>query len=107
MDETTFHALADPMLARYFDRLEPLYESGALEELELQGGILTLLLPSGQTLLVSKHAPTRQLWLASRRAGGLHFAYDAGTQQWVLANGTTLDAQLVEELAHEQLSIQL
>jgi frataxin len=97
LDETDFHRRADTMLAAILDQLEPRYEAGALEELELQGGILTLRTDAGRCFVISKHAPSRQLWLASPFSGGLHFTADA-TGQWQLADGTELKALLLKEL---------
>ena len=99
MDETQFHSLADSTLQTYFEQLEPAYERGALDELELEGGILTLI-AQGKTLLLNKHTASRQLWLASPFSGGLHFGFDANRNHWTLSNGMTLDATLAQELVH-------
>jgi frataxin len=97
LDETDFHRRADATLAAILDQLEPRYEAGALEELELQGGILTIRTDAGRSFVVSKHAPSRQLWLASPLSGGLHFAArDHG--QWQLSDGRELVAHLLGEL---------
>ncbi|MCE3005418.1 MAG: iron donor protein CyaY [Alphaproteobacteria bacterium] len=97
LDETDFHRRADATLAAILDRLEPRYEAGALEELELHSGILTILTDAGRRFVVSKHAPSRQLWLASPLSGGLHFSvHDNG--QWQLSDGRELVSHLLGEL---------
>lgn len=101
LDESQFHLLADAVLARFFERLEPAYEHGGLDELELQGGILTLVAASGRTYLVTKHTPTRQIWFASPVSGGLHFAYQGGI--WCLTDGRTLEATVAAELGAEHI----
>ena len=107
MDEKRYHTLADATLARLFDQLDAAYESGALDELELEGGILTILAPSRRTYLLTKHAPTQQLWYASPILGGLHFSYDATTEQWRLPDGRALSDILRGELASEQIEVVL
>lgn len=97
MKESEFHSLADDWLTMAADVLEEADQAGALEA-DCDGGALTVLLPSGKQLLVSKHTPMRQLWLASPISGGLHFSYDAATGAWRLPDGRTLEAVLAGEL---------
>ncbi len=107
MDETEFHTLADATLERYFAALDGAYDSGALDELELQNGILTLVTANGKTFLVTKHAPTRQLWLASPISGGSHFSWSASAQAWQLADGASLADMLRHELATHEIVVTL
>ena len=95
MEEARYHQISEEFLNRLSLALEALDEDGALEA-DYQGGILTINLPSGKQLLVSKHTASRQIWLASPFSGGLHFSYSAG--RWVLADGRELSAVLSQEL---------
>lgn len=97
-DETRFHALADATLLHLFDQLEDAFERGDFEELDLNGGILTIETMAGATFILSKHAPSMQLWLASPLSGGHHFAYDESAATWVLPDGTQLKSLLCAEL---------
>ena len=94
--ETEFHIHADAGLYALFEALEPAYEAGALETLELENGVLTIETAEGKHMVVSKHAPSRQLWLASPISGGLHFSY--GNTRWLLADGRELHAVLSADL---------
>lgn len=96
MNETEFHHFADVTLTALLDVLEASDQSGALE-VEYQNGALSVILPSGKQLLISKHAPSKQLWLSSPVQGGLHFDYKNG--EWQLANGLTLKQALMQDLA--------
>lgn len=98
MDETQYHALANPVLEHCFNALEAAYDSGALEELELNSDSLTMIMPSGKTLLLSKHTASRQIWLATPSLGGLHFRHSEG-DRWCLPDGQELYALLTRELA--------
>ncbi len=95
MQESDFHRLADHWLTTAEGVLEEADANGLLE-LECQNGALTLTLPAQKILLVSKHTPTRQLWLSSPLSGGLHFVY--GDAQWKLQDGRTLENVLSQEL---------
>lgn len=95
MQENDFHRAADDWLTTAADVLE---EVDTALDVECHDGILTVALPSGQTLLVNKHAPSRQLWLSSPLSGGLHFSYDATVKRWVLADGRELGQVLSQDL---------
>lgn len=97
-DESQFHAIADTTLSHFYDQLEAAFVAGAIEELELNSGMLTIETADGKSLIVSKHAPTFQLWLASPVSGGLHFSYHATQALWMLADGRRLNTLLSQEL---------
>lgn len=99
MDESRYHQLADTFLSHLSDSIDAQDENGLLDA-ELSGGVLTIEIPAGKQFVVSKHAPSRQLWLSSPISGGLHFsAADSG---WALADGRTLPVVLASEI--KQLS---
>jgi len=95
MNETEYHKLADKTLEAIADALEDADAKGQLE-LEQQGGVLTIALSGGKQFVVSKHAPSQQVWLSSPVSGGLHFSYDGA--QWALADGRVLEMLLYSEL---------
>lgn len=98
LSETHFHAIADATLLHLFDQLEDAFERGDFEELDLNGGILTIETASGKTFVVSKHAPSFQLWLASPISGGHHFPYDEASAGWLIPGSHALKALLATEL---------
>ena len=59
-------------------------------------GVLTLILPGNKTIVVSKHSPSKQIWLSSPLSGGTHFSHDENG--WVLADGRELVSLLKHEL---------
>jgi iron donor protein CyaY len=107
MDEKHYHAMADATLAHCYDRLEDAFEEGALDDLDYQGGILTIKAPSGRTYLLTKHAPSLKIWYASSILGGLHFSFNDTAQHWALLDGRTLYAVLREELKDEGVAVML
>lgn len=98
LDETHFTAVAGATLMHCFDQLEEAYERGEIDELELAEGVLTIETPDGKTFVISKHGPSRQLWLASPFSGGLHFSYRQGDQCWLLPDGRPFYDVLVADL---------
>lgn len=93
MDNTTFERLANATLSAIHEAcLDQLPDA----DTELQGGILTITLPTGQ-YVVNRHGPTQQVWLSSPVSGASHYAYQDGT--WVSTRGgKRLEAVLTEEL---------
>jgi CyaY protein len=107
MDEKRYHAVADATLMHCYDQLEDAFESGTLDDLDLQGGILTIKALSGRIYLLTKHAPSLQLWYASPILGGLHFTFNEGEQYWSLPDGRTLYDVLRSELKNEHVTVTL
>lgn len=73
-DEQAFQVRVGETLQALLDALE-LEDDGIFEELELQDGVLTLELEDGQTYILNRHLPTRQLWLSSPVSGAHHFGW--------------------------------
>ena len=100
LDETHFHAITNATLMHINDQLEQAYDQGDLEELDYDegAGILTIITPDDVTFVLSRHEPSRQLWLASPLSGGLHFDYSQESQEWQLSDGRTLKLVLADDL---------
>lgn len=107
MDETTYHGFADRTLDALAAALEPFYDSGAIEELDAQGGMVNIVALSGRVYLVSKHTASRQIWFASPVSGGLHFSYAPADGCWRLSDGRSLEMVLMSELRAEQIEVML
>lgn len=90
-----------------FDQLEDAFEGGAIDELELQSGILTIATLSGRNFVLSKHAPSQQLWYASPLQGGLHFRFDESEQCWALPDGRVLNQVVRADLHAEGVEVVL
>jgi len=73
MNDTDFEKLADRALARVEAALE---ESGLEADIQLKdGGVLEIEFEDGTKLIVNRHRPAREIWVAAR-SGGFHFRWD-------------------------------
>jgi len=73
MNDTDFEKLADQALARVEAALE---ESGIEADIQLKdGGVLEIEFEDGTKLIVNRHRPAREIWVAAR-SGGFHFRWD-------------------------------
>ncbi len=57
---------------------------------------MTITNKQGKQWVISKHAPTMQIWLSSPMSGGLHFSYHNGA--WALSDGQALIPLLAQEI---------
>lgn len=78
MTETEFADLADRTLASIGAALDrALAASEADLDWSQNDGILTIECEDGSKLIVNRHVPNREIWVAAR-TGGFHFRLDAG-----------------------------
>ena len=99
MDEATFDRLATDTLKRLLRALEDGMED-ALDDIELQGAVLTVKLEDGGTYVINKHAANQEIWLSSPKSGAAHFKPDLATGAWVpTRGGANLHDRLEAELA--------
>jgi len=90
MTDTEFEALADAALARVEAAIE---ESGIDAFVDRkEGGVLEIEPGDGTTLIVNRHRPAREIWVAARE-GGYHFHWD-GAAWRDRRDGTELFAAL-------------
>ena len=73
MNETEFNALAGAVLARIEQQLE---RCGAdLDYSPVGDGVLEIEFADGSKMVVNRHVPAREIWVAGR-SGGYHFRWD-------------------------------
>lgn len=94
LTENEFERMAEALLRRLADAVDEAEADGV--EVELQGPVLTVETDARGTFVVSKHAPTRQIWLSSPISGASHYAFDG--KAW---RSTRDDAELLPRLADE------
>jgi frataxin len=93
--DSTFDAAARATLEACLEAAE----STDAFDVEIEGGVLTIVAPTGETWVLNKHAPTRQLWLSSPVSGASHYARDDASGAWRdTRGGPPLDRRFAEEL---------
>ncbi len=87
MSESEFNELADAV----FSHIEHVIESGDIDY-DNNGAVMEIEFGDGSKLIVNRHAPNREIWLAAR-SGGFHFGYIGGA--WISQrDGSELYAKL-------------
>ena len=110
MDEATFESQAEMLLARLFDEIDGAL--GDVLDVDLQGGILEIVVPQGGgTYVINKHAVNREIWMSSPSSGAWHFRPEINGS-WLSTRGgknaPSLTRLLSDELAavsHRSFSI--
>lgn len=101
LSENEFEQMAAALLGRLAEAIEGAEADGI--DVELQGPVLTVEIEAGAgrkggTFVISKHAPTRQIWLSSPVSGASHYAFDG--RAWLSTrDGAELFGRLAGELA--------
>ena len=99
--DTTFIASADAALAAIGAALDAALGGDGDNDVDwnLVDGILEIECPDGSKLIVNRHLPNREIWVAAR-AGGFHFRANAGLWRDTRSGGE-LSAQLAELLREQ------
>lgn len=89
MTESEFNTLADTVFQRIEQALD---ESDADLDYDSNGNVLTIEFADGSKLIVNRHTPNREIWLAAK-SGGFHFSRQGN--QWInTRDGGELFAEL-------------
>ncbi|MGE5172061.1 MAG: iron donor protein CyaY [Rudaea sp.] len=97
MDESAFIGAADATLDKIGLALDAALETGGADlDWELRDGVLTIECDDGSRVIVNRHVPNREIWVAAK-SGAFHFRPDGG--RWRDTRGTEeLGASLVRLL---------
>lgn len=95
---TEFSGLADAM----FDRIVEIVDAAdAVDDVELNQGVLEITCNDDSKIIINRHAPTQEIWVAAK-SGGYHFKrIDAG---WVDTRSGELLANTLSRVLREQTS---
>ena len=103
MDETAFIAAADATLDRIGLALDAALETSDADlDWNLKDGVLTIECEDGSRIIVNRHVPNREIWVAAR-SGGFHFHVDEG--RWRDARGNDELAASLTRLLKAQARI--
>ncbi len=91
MTEKEFNEKADAV----FERIEQVLDDCDADiDYDSDGTVLEIEFADGSKLIVNRHVPNREIWLAAR-SGGFHYAYSEG--RWLSQrDGSELYAKLME-----------
>lgn len=76
MTESEFTRLADAIFARIENALD---SSGTDIDYSFNGPVLELEFEDGSQIIINRHTPNQEIWVAAR-SGGFHFSFQDG--QW-------------------------
>lgn len=91
MTESEFNELADAVFARIERTMDA---SDADIDCSLNGPVMELEFADGSQIVINRHGPNQEMWLAAR-AGGFHYAWQEG-RWWSQRDGSELFEKLSE-----------
>lgn len=74
MTESEYNQITDALFARIEQSID---DSGVDVECNLSGSVLTIEFGDRSQVIVNRHAPHQEMWLAAK-SGAYHFAYQEG-----------------------------
>jgi CyaY protein len=77
MTESDFNELSDAVFARIEQAIDA---SGADIECNLNGAVMEIEFVDGSQVIVNRHAPNQEMWLAAK-SGGFHYHFD--NEHWL------------------------
>lgn len=89
MTENEFNQLADAV----FERIERALDGSEIDY-DSNGSVMEIEFADGSKLIINRHTPNREIWLAAK-SGGFHFAWHGGVWQ-SQRDGSELFAKLTE-----------
>lgn len=91
MTESEFNELADAIFERIQQSVDA---SGTDIECNLNGPVLELEFDNGSKIIINRHTPNKEIWLAAK-SGGFHYAFQDGV--WISRrDGSELFGRLSE-----------
>lgn len=91
MTESEFNELADAVFARIERTMDA---SNADIDCSLNGPVMELEFADGSQIIINRHGPNKEIWLAAR-SGGFHYAWQEG-RWWSQRDSSELFEKLSE-----------
>ena len=103
MTDTEFIAAADAVLSTIGDALDTALQSSDLDvDWNVNDGILEIECEDGGKLIVNRHVPNREIWVAAK-SGGFHFRRDG--DRWRDTRGGEELGAVLQRLLAEQAGL--
>jgi CyaY protein len=103
MTETQFITLCDRTLEAIGNALDDALDHSDVDvDWSLNDGILEIVGDDGGKVIVNRHVPNREVWVAAR-SGGFHFRIDEG--RWRDTRGGGELGAEVTRLLHEEMGV--
>lgn len=93
---TQFNEAVDALFDQFVETLD---NANAVDDVELNQGVLEITCDDGSKIIVNRHAPTQEIWVAAR-SGGYHFRSTA--EGWVDTRSGESLATAMSRVVREQ-----
>ena len=74
-------------------------------DINLEDGVLEVCLETGETYLLNRHQPTKQLWLSSPKSGAWHFSYNHESYEIHAWKSTRNDTLTLAALLEKEMGL--
>lgn len=98
---TEFNDTVDALFEALLDSLD---DVEAADDVEINQGVLEISCTDGSKIVVNRHAPSQEIWVAAR-SGGYHFRCDGG--DWRDTRSGEALAAAMTRVLHEQTGVRV
>lgn len=93
---TEFNEMADALFEQIVEVIDA---ADAADDVELNQGVLEIACADGSKIIINRHGPNQEIWIAAR-SGGHHFRWADGVWLDTRSGETLSDA--ISRVVHEQ-----
>ena len=101
LSATQFNEIADALFEHI---LETIDATDAADDIELNQGVLEITCINKSQIIINRHAPTQEIWVAAK-SGGYHFKWVAGA--WIDTRSGEALYQAISRVLFEQSGIRV
>lgn len=103
-NETIFHENADKALNQLLEFAEGLENNHEIE-VNLDSGVLSLVMPDDREYIINKHTPSRQIWVSSPYTGAGYFEFNQNN--WVPKRAEAAQGKSLFQFISEEIMLHL
>jgi CyaY protein len=101
LSATQFNEIADALFEAIVEKIDA---TDAADDIELNQGVLEVTCINKSKIIINRHAPTQEIWVAAK-SGGYHFKWADGT--WVDTRSGEALSEAISRVVFEQSGVQV
>ena len=103
MQDSEFSKIVDELVIQLEDELDALAEEHDIDlDIDTSGGLLTVVMANGSTIVLSRQISNHEIWVAAR-SGGYHCAFTNG--DWFCGTSAETLSVLLGRVFTEQIGL--
>ncbi len=101
LSATQFNEIADALFEQIVEAIDA---TDAADDIELNQGVLEITCVNKSKIIINRHAPTQEIWVAAK-SGGYHFKWSDGS--WVDTRSGEALSDAISRVVFEQSAVRV